>query len=213
METTTTAERNLVCVIDDDPNVLEWIRVITETIHLEARTYASPSEFLAEFDPERTGCVITDLRMPRMSGLELQSRMRELAPDVPLIVMSAHGEVSAAVRAMKRGAIDFLEKPFAAQDLIDCINEATTLAEQARADRQRNADTTTRFESLTERERETLLAVVQGMSNKEIAHQIGISDKTVEDRRARVMRKMNASSVAELTRRIIEAGLMPRRHA
>lgn len=211
MEPQPQADRSFVYVIDDDPNILEWIRVIAESINLEARTFQTPHDFLAGFDPTTTGCIISDLRMPRMSGLELQSRVRELAPDVPLIIMSAHGEVSAAVRAMKRGAIDFLEKPFAAQDLIDCINEAMTIAEQARLDRTRNADTTSRFHALTDRERETLIAVVQGMSNKEIAAQIGISDKTVEDRRARVMRKMNATSVADLTRRIMEAGLMPRR--
>ena len=206
----TTRPAPIVYVVDDDPHVLEWIQAVAESVELQVRAFSSAMEFLAAFDPCSPGCVVTDLRMPRMSGLELQTRLADIAPDFPVIMISAHGEVAAAVRAMKQGALDFLEKPFSTQSLIDRLNEAIERSERNLELRHRHADTRARFANLTERERTTLEGVVQGKANKVIAIDLEISEKTVEDRRARVMRKMGAESVAELTRMVIEAGLSPK---
>ncbi len=199
----------IVWIVDDDPHVLEWIQAVAESVDLEVRGFQSPQEFLAAFNPNVPGCVVSDLRMPRMSGLELQHRLGEIAPHYPLIMISAHAEVAAAVRAMKQGAIDFLEKPFSTQCLIDRLNEAIARSEAILSKLSRNAETRARYATLTDRERGTLEGVVQGKANKVIAIDLDISEKTVEDRRARVMRKMAANSVAELTRMILEADLMP----
>lgn len=204
-----TATTAIVWIVDDDPHVLEWIQAVAESVDLEVRGFQSPQEFLAAFNPKVPGCVVSDLRMPRMSGLELQHRLGEIAPHYPLIMISAHGEVAAAVRAMKQGAVDFLEKPFSTQSLIDRLNEAIARSEANLNKQSRYAETRARYATLTDRERGTLEGVVQGKANKVIAIDLDISEKTVEDRRARVMRKMGANSVAELTRMILEADLMP----
>lgn len=196
-----------VYVVDDDPSILEWITAVVQSIQLPVKSFANAHDMLESFAPQRCGCVVTDLRMPRMSGLELQERLNELGSVCPVILISAHGEVSAAVRAMKAGAIDFLEKPFGAQELIDRINGAVALSEARVRERGARREVRERFERLTDRERETLRGIVDGKANKVMAIDLGISEKTVEDRRARVMRKMEANSVAELTRMVVECDL------
>ena len=205
----TRREPPIVYVVDDDPSILEWITAVVESIQLPVRSFSSAHDLLDAFTPERSGCVVTDLRMPRMSGLELQERLNELGSVCPVILISGHGEVSAAVRAMKAGAIDFLEKPFSAQELIDRINRAIALSASRARERSTRLAVRGRFARLTEREREALRGIVDGKANKVMAVELGIAEKTVEDRRARVMRKMEANSVAELTRMVIECELLP----
>ncbi len=196
-------------VVDDDASILEWITAVIESIQMRVKAFSSGQELLDAIDPKGCGCVVTDLRMPRMSGLELQERLNAMDSVCPVIVISAHGEVSAAVRAMKAGAIDFLEKPFGAQELIDRINRAVGISEaRIRASRS-SSEIRHRFDKLTEREIEILRGIVDGKANKVMAIDLGISEKTVEDRRARVMRKMEAGSVAELTRMVVEARVFP----
>lgn len=205
----TRREPPIVYVVDDDPSILEWITAVVESIQLPVRSFSSAHDLLDAFTPERSGCVVTDLRMPRMGGLELQERLNELGSVCPVILISGHGEVSAAVRAMKAGAIDFLEKPFSAQELIDRINRAIALSASRARERSTRLEVRGRFARLTEREREALRGIVDGKANKVMAAELGIAEKTVEDRRARVMRKMEANSVAELTRMVIECELLP----
>lgn len=198
-----------VYVVDDDPGILEWITAVVESIRFPVKSFANAHDMLESFAPHRCGCVVTDLRMPRMSGLELQERLNELGSVCPVILISGHGEVYAAVRAMKAGAIDFLEKPFSAQELIDRINRAIALPASRVRERSTRLAVRGRFARLTEREREALRGIVDGKANKVMAVEFGIAEKTVEDRRARVMRKMEANSVAELTRMVIECELLP----
>lgn len=195
----------MIYIVDDDPSVLHWIRAVCDSVGLPALAFASAHEFLEAFDASAPGVLITDLRMPRMSGLDLQLRLQEMEVDMPVIVLSAHGEIAPAVRAMKLGAIDFLEKPCNAQDLLDRVNAALSLADVRHRMRARRREISARLESLTDRERETLDGVLAGKANKVIAADLGISEKTVEDRRARVMRKMGADSVAELVRMVVES--------
>lgn len=195
---------NKIYIVDDDPSVLQWIRAVCDSVGLPAQAFSSALEFLDAFDAASPGVLITDLRMPRMSGLDLQQRLQEMGVDMPVIVLSAHGEIAPAVRAMKLGAIDFLEKPCNAQDLLDRINAALSLSDVRHRMQSRRREILGRLESLTDRERETLDGVLAGKANKVIAADLGISEKTVEDRRARVMRKMEADSVAELVRMVVE---------
>lgn len=207
----TSLDEPIVYVVDDDPSILEWITAVVESIKLPVRSFSSAYDLLDAFVPDRCGCVVTDLRMPRMSGLELQKRLNDLGSFCPVIVISAHGEVAAAVKAMKAGAVDFLEKPFSALDLIDGINAAIALSEARVREVRSHRDVRARFERLTERERETLRGIFDGKANKVMAIDLGISEKTVEDRRARVMRKMKARSVVELTRMVVASDLFPSR--
>jgi FixJ family two-component response regulator len=209
----TRLERPVVYVVDDDPSILEWITAVVESVQLPVMSFSAAHDLLEAFVPDRSGCVVTDLRMPRMSGLELQERLNELGSVCPVILISAHGEVAAAVKAMKAGAIDFLEKPFGAQDLIDRINGAIALSDARVREIHSHRDVRARFERLTDRERDTLRGIVDGKANKVMAIDLGISEKTVEDRRARVMRKMEAGSVAELIRMVVECGLFPHEDA
>lgn len=196
-----------VYVVDDDPGVLEWITAVVESIRLPVKSFANAHDMLEEFSPHRCGCVVTDLRMPHMGGLELQERLNQLDSVCPVILISGHGEVSAAVRAMKAGAIDFLEKPFGAQDLIDRVNLAIARSRSRVHELGARREVRGRFARLTDRERDTLRGIIEGKANKVMAIELGIAEKTVEDRRARVMRKMEAGSVAELTRMAIECEL------
>ena len=171
---------------------------LVESVGLQVETFASGDEFLRHFDPSLPCCLVIDVRMPGMSGLELQNTLKERGAGVPIIVMTAYGDVSTAVRAMKRGAFDFIEKPFQDQQMIDLIHACLA----ADASRRRAAAKWDAIErcigSLTRRERQVLDLVVAGRSNKEVAIELGIVPKTVEAHRANVMKKMGAGSLAEL---------------
>ena len=167
---------------------------------LHVETHATAQEFLDVYDRARPGCLVLDVRMPGLSGLDLQEKLSAQQIRIPIIFITGHGEVSAAVRAMKSGAIDFIEKPFSDQVLLNRIQQAIAQDVQARRDQVQRAKTSARLAVLTPREREVLTLVVAGRSNKAIAAQLGVSSKTVEAHRANVMKKMKVHSLSELVR-------------
>lgn len=190
----------IVHVVDDDAAVRDSLSLLLRTVGLPSRTYASADEFLHAYMPEEVSCLVADIRMPGLSGLELQQELLERHADVPIIFITGHGDVPMAVNAMKSGALDFIQKPFRDQDLLDRIHQAL---QQAKAARSAKLETTTiqeRFSALTPREREVMDKVVHGCANKVIAMDLGVSQRTVELHRARVMQKMGVRSLAELVR-------------
>jgi len=189
-----------VFVVDDEAVMRDSLRYLIESTGLRVETYADAATFLATIRPDMPGCVILDVRMPGMSGLDLQTELTRRGIDLPAIVVTGHAEVPMAVQAVKAGAIDFIEKPFSDQLLLDRVRQGIELDGRSREARVRRAEANRRLGLLTHREREVLDHVVAGMANKEIAAALQLSPKTVEVHRAHVMEKMKASSVAELVR-------------
>lgn len=192
----------LVYVIDDDEAVRDSLGMLLESVGLAHEVYGSALEFLDAYDPERHTCVVTDIRMPGMSGLELQQRLLESRCEVPLIFITGHGDVPMAVTAMKRGAADFLQKPFRDQELIDRIHQALEQDKARRSARIEEREIRERIKTLTPREAEVMERVVSGQANKVIAMDLGVSQRTVELHRARVMRKLGMRSLAELVQAV-----------
>jgi FixJ family two-component response regulator len=195
----------MVFIVDDDEAVRGSLKLLLKSIGLPAQTYASAQEFLASFDPLRPGCLVLDIRMPGMSGLELQETLNARGALLPIIFITGHGDVPMAVEAMQRGAMDFLQKPFRDQDLLDRINKAL---EKDRAGRDllgNRVRIRARMAELTPREREVLGRVTAGQANKVIAADLGLSQRTVEIYRAHVMEKMGANSLAHLVRMVVDA--------
>ena len=195
-----------VFVVDDDRAMRESLSWLLDSVGLRVRSYATAADFLAEHDPAQPGCLVLDVRMPGMSGLDLQSELASRGVELPTIVITGHAEVSMAVRAVKAGAIDFIEKPFSDQLLLDRVRQALEVDLEAREVRRRREDARRRLATLTAREREVLDLVVAGKANKEIASALGVSPKTVEVHRAHVMSKMCVDSLAELIRLTLLAG-------
>jgi len=173
---------------------------LIESIGLRVETFGNANEFLTAYDAERPGCLLVDVRMPGMSGLELQVELRRRQIPLPIVVITGYAEVPTAVRAMKAGAVDFIEKPFSDEVLLDCLREAITRDARARTAGAERAAVLARVQTLTRREHELLEMVVAGMTNKEIARRLSLSQKTVEVHRASTMQKMRAGSLAELVR-------------
>jgi len=194
-----------VFVVDDDDAVRTSLRLLLKSVGLPVETYASAQEFLDAFDAERAGCLVLDIRMPGMSGLELQQKLNELNAIVPIVFITGHGDVPMAVEAMQHGAVDFIQKPFRDQDLIDRINQALEKDRENRDGLRERDVIRRRIGQLTPREREVLELVTKGKANKVIAGDLDVSQRTVEIHRARVMEKMGASSLAHLVRMVIEA--------
>jgi RNA polymerase sigma factor (sigma-70 family) len=201
-----------VFVVDDDSTLRESIRFLVESIGLGVRTYGSAVDFLREFDPEAVGCLVTDVRMPGLSGLDLQRELLERGSKLPVIIMTAFAEVPTAVRALKEGAVDFIEKPFSDQLLLDRIQLAIERDREARSKSTEAEKLAARMAELTPRQREVMRLIVEGKPSKVIASELGLSPKTVEAHRSRVMSKMQAKSLAELVRLAVLAGTdkMPR---
>jgi len=194
-----------VCIVDDDEAVRGSLKLLFKSLGLASLAYASAAEFLAEFDPQRRGCLVLDIRMPGMSGLDLQQELNARGALVPIIFITGHGDVPMAVEAMQFGAMDFLQKPFRDQDLIDRIHKAI---EKDRAGREllgQREHIQARIAELTPREREVLDLIVAGKPNKIMAADLGVSQRTVEIHRARVMEKMGANSLAHLVRMVVDA--------
>jgi len=187
-----------VFIVDDDGAVRHSLALLVKSMALRAETFESARAFLDEYDPGRPGCLVLDIRMPLMSGLELQQVLAERSIAIPIIFITGHGDVSMAVHAMRAGAVDFVEKPFKDQDLLDRINQALTLDRQRRAAADQLDSIRVRFASLTPRELEVMQRIVQGQANKVIALELGVSERTVEIHRAKVMSKTGAKSLAEL---------------
>jgi two-component system response regulator FixJ len=204
------ADADIVHVVDDDEAMRDSMAFLLRAENLQARTYPTATDFLEALPEIKTGCVVTDVRMPGMSGIDLLQRLRELKVSLPVIVVSGHGDVPLAVEAMKNGALDFIEKPFDDEVFLGAVRAA--LSAQA-ADSQRQAQKAaigSRLESLSNREREVLEGLVAGHPNKTIAYDLGISPRTVEIYRANVMEKMQAGSLSELVRMALVGGLLDR---
>ena len=197
------APQPVVYVIDDDEPVRESLSWLISSIDLNVKTYPSATAFLEDCDQVQTGCLITDIRMPGLSGLDLQIELNERGIDIPIIVISGHGDVQTAVRAMKAGAFDFIEKPFNDQLLLDLVNRAVTHSLAASEAHSQQVGLLARRDSLTPRERQVLDLIAKGEPNKSIGHKLEISDKTVEAHRAKVMSKMQATSLAELVTMVL----------
>jgi two-component system response regulator FixJ len=195
-----TPREPLVYVVDDDAAVLDAIRMLLRSVGLRAETYTSATDFLAAFDSDQPGCLVLDIRMPVMSGIELQDRLREIGAMIPVVFVTAHGDIPMAVQAVKAGALDFIPKPFRDQDLLDRVQQAIELDLQHRAELSDRAELLRRFGTLTAREREVFQLVAAGKANKVIAADLGISQRTVEIHRGRVMEKMQARSLPQLVR-------------
>ncbi|MCH8823898.1 MAG: response regulator transcription factor [Planctomycetes bacterium] len=189
-----------VFVVDDEVEVRESLRWLIESIDLNVETFESAEEFLRAYNPDRPGCAVIDMRMPEVSGLELQKKLKAKGIALPLIFITGFGSVPIAVEALKMGAVDFMEKPFSDQALLDKIHHALEIDRQTRLKKSRNENVSARVKDLTSREKEIMDLVVQGKATKRIAVQLGISPKTVEAHRARVMQKMKADSIADLVR-------------
>jgi FixJ family two-component response regulator len=193
-------------VVDDDDSMRQAVTLLLRTVGYQPVPFARPSEFLAKFDANLPGCLVLDIRMPGMSGLELQQKLNEKHSILPIIFITGHGDVPMAVEAMQAGAVDFIQKPFRDQDLIDRINQALEKDNNNRAALGERNDIRRRLDTLTPREREVLDLVVHGKANKVIAGDLKLSQRTVEIHRARVMEKMQASSLAHLVRMVLEVG-------
>ncbi|MGQ0698016.1 MAG: response regulator transcription factor [Panacagrimonas sp.] len=191
-------EEPTVFVVDDEASVRTSLQWLLESIRLKVETFDSAESFLAKVVTDRPGCMVLDVRMPGMSGPELMDRLTQLRVSMPIIFLSAHGDVPLAVRTMKGGALDFLQKPYNNQQFLERVRQALELDSKNRSLRKQQGDTATRIDGLSGREREILDLVIQGQSNKVIGRALGISYKTVEAHRARLMRKMGVASFAEL---------------
>jgi two-component system response regulator FixJ len=187
-------------IVDDDDGMRRALTVLMTTVGYHAVPFAKPTDFLAKHDPRQPGCLVLDVRMPEMSGLEVQQQLNRSGALIPVILITGHGDIPMAVQAMKDGAFDFLQKPFRDQELLDRINAALKQDAENRAAVERLADVKARAESLTPREREVMALVVDGRANKVIAIDLGLSERTVEIHRANVMEKMGARSVAHLVK-------------
>lgn len=190
----------LVYVVDDDASVRTAIGRLLRSVGLEIQLFASATEFLAFTRPERPGCVVLDVRMPRLSGLDLQRELAAAGVTLPIIFVTGHADVPMSVRAMKAGAVDFLPKPFHDQDLLDAVQRAIAADRERRLRESGLAAIRSVYETLTPREREVLSYVVSGALNKQIAGSLGTSEKTIKVHRARIMDKMGAESLADLVR-------------
>lgn len=194
-----------VFIVDDDEAVRDSLGFLIKTIGLDYETYALALDFLANFNPNRAGCLLLDIRMPGMSGLELQRELARRHSTLPIIFITGHGDVPMAVEAMREGAFDFIQKPFRDQDLIDCVHNALELDKRNLAAQMRREQVARNLSTLTKRERQILDRVVEGKSNKAIAGELKLSQRTVEVHRAHFMEKMQADSVAHLVRMMMDS--------
>jgi two-component system, LuxR family, response regulator FixJ len=199
---------NLVHVIDDDDAVRESLSFLLRTARMEVRTYESAAAFLSGLANVRSGCIITDVRMPEISGVDLLRRLKELGVGIPVIVITGHGDVQLAVEAMKIGAVDFIEKPFDDELLLTAVKSALNRSGKDARQQAERAGLHDKLSVLSTREREVLEGLVAGKPNKIIAFDLGISPRTVEIYRAHVMTKMDAGSLSELVRMALIAGLL-----
>lgn len=189
-----------VFVVDDDPLIRQAVGLLLESVGQPCVIFGSPLELLDALERDRAGCLVSDIRMPGMDGLELQKTLAERGSTLPIIFITGHGDVPMAVEAMQKGAVSFIQKPFRDQELLDCIKTAMAKDTEQRAISNSRSAIGERLERLTAREREVMDLVVAGKSNKVIGYELGVSQRTIEIHRARVMEKMDARSLAELVR-------------
>jgi FixJ family two-component response regulator len=190
----------IVFVVDDDPSVLRGLERLFRSAGYDVEGYASPRDFLSRVGADRPGCVVVDLRMPDMGGLELQEELARKGSPLPLVFLTGHGDVPSSVRAMKAGAIDFLTKPCDDTDLLSAVERALARDVQKRAEREELGVLRMRFEALTPREQEVCALVARGLLNKQIAAELGTAEKTIKVHRGRVMEKLGVDSIVDLVR-------------
>jgi FixJ family two-component response regulator len=195
-----TEPQQIVLVVDDDESMRVALTYLFRSMNLEVRVFGSAADFLACKLPDIARCLVLDIRLPGVSGLEFQDDLAEAGIDIPIIFMTGHGDISMSVRAMKAGAVDFLTKPFRDQDMLDAVTQALARDSSSRAGAREVADLRQRFESLTPRQSEVMALVTAGLMNKQIAGQLNLSEITVKIHRGQMMKKMAARSVADLVR-------------
>ena len=200
-----------VFIVDDDAQVRESLKDLIRSVGLRVELFASAQEFLGAQHPDAPTCLVLDVRMPGLSGFDLQKQASEAGLEIPIIFITGHGDIPMTVRAMKAGAIEFLSKPFRDQDLLDAIQQALERSRKAREQQSVTKELRRRFASLTSRQREVMERVVAGLINKETGAELGISEKTVKIQRHQVMEKMGARSLPELVRMADSLGIIGRK--
>ena len=199
----------IVFVVDDDKSVREGLGSLIRSAGFKVETFASAQEFLASSRAEAPSCLVLDVRLPGLSGLDLQRELAATDAELPIIFLTGHGDIPMSVRAMKAGAVEFLTKPFREQELLDAIRGGIERDRTMRAERQARSELGRRYASLTPRERDVMAGIVAGLLNKQIAGELGTSEATVKEQRGHVMVKMQAGSVAELVRFASTLGITP----
>lgn len=203
------APRRTVYVVDDDASVRKSVGRLLRTAGYQVEAFASADEFLAHLPPNEPACLLLDLQMPGRNGLELQDALLAARQPIPIVFVTGHGDVVTSVRAMKGGAVDFLTKPYSPEDLLEAVQRAMTKDKRDRRERAQLSELENRARALTPREADVLRLVVRGLLNKQVAAELGISEKTVKVHRARVMHKMRADSMADLVRMASRLHLAP----
>ena len=196
----------IVYVVDDDENVGETTRMLLDSVGLSSRIFSSATDFIEGYVPDELSCLVLDIRMPGMSGLELQERLTDAGIELPIIFITGYGDVEIAVTALRNGAFDFIEKPCRDQRLLDSINAAIRESEDKQAEARKRRTLLRRWRTLTKREKQVAELVITGRPNKVLAYELGVSQRTVEIHRSRIMRKMAANSLADLVRMHLEIG-------
>ena len=195
-------ERPVIYVVDDDTSVQEALKNLLRSVGLRVETFGSAQEFFSSQRSAAPGCLVLDVRLPGLSGLDVQRKLAEANLEIPIIFISGHADVRMSVQAMKAGAVEFLTKPFRDQELLDAVQQAIAWDRRARMQQAETAEVRNRYESLSSREREVMTLVVRGLLNKQIAGELGASEATVKQHRAQVMKKMRVDSVADLVRMV-----------
>ena len=201
-------ENQIVFIVDDEKSVRDSIKFLMESIGLQAKVFSSAQEYLDQFDTNAPGCLITDIRMPMMSGLDLQQKLSENTLHPPIIMITGHGDVPMAVSAIQQGAVDFVEKPFNNQKLLDIVYKALEIDAKCRGENIKLGDIQQKYQYLTDKERQVFELIIKGILNKQIAQELFVTQSAIEARRAKIMEKMQANNLSDLMRMGMAMGMI-----